>query len=377
LYNEQTNTLSSLQSACLNLVKLKLKTLKTAKQWDGSEENDVLPRRSDPHQGKVSPPLGGYMSPSVNRSSESPESFGTTPPNSPDLQSQEPTMSSDDANKTNESTPMTDSPEAASSAIQRQQPIPPPSEPRQYRAIGLIQGQYMPSAEQMTRGTLLSSEGTLIDAVLLGRVMSLVKNHLDLSQNHLWVVYPRTRQLEEGLHVQIVGVWEPEKLGSPESDTEDSGAVVLGKSETDSASTTMQNGYFSIRGEVIYYSQEEEQLVIKIQQAPRRESEKTKFFKLNLKGNLGDRAVGHFWDLQVQLQKDVLVVQQATDIGLVPVKKRGKRPPFGNRPRSGNRPSSTPRPVRKDAPTAGTPPQRREVPKPIKRKDPPSDGQDS
>lgn len=100
-------------------------------------------------------------------------------------------------------------------AANRQQPIPPPSEPTQYRAIGLVRGRYAASAEQFTQGTLLAADGAQLDAVLLGRIMSLVKNHLDLEQDHLWVVYPRTGQKDGNLHLQIVGVWEPENLSKP------------------------------------------------------------------------------------------------------------------------------------------------------------------
>ncbi|WP_445241346.1 hypothetical protein [Microcoleus vaginatus] len=100
-------------------------------------------------------------------------------------------------------------------SVMRQHPIPPPSEPRQYRAVGLVRGRYTQSEEQFTRGMLIAADGTAIDAVLLGRVMSLVKNHLDLEQEHLWVVYPRTRQEDGNLHAQIMGVWEPETLKKP------------------------------------------------------------------------------------------------------------------------------------------------------------------
>src|SRR5689334_6494987 len=69
----------------------------------------------------------------------------------------------------------------------RQQPIPPPSEPMQYRAIGLVRGRYCASDEQFTQGILLTTDGVELNAVLLGRIMSLVKNHLDLEKEHLWV----------------------------------------------------------------------------------------------------------------------------------------------------------------------------------------------
>ena len=76
----------------------------------------------------------------------------------------------------------------------RQRPIPPPSEPTQYRAIGVVRGTYHPSDEQFTRGNMVMADGSHVEAVLLGRVMSLVRNHLQLDQEHVWVVYPRQRR---------------------------------------------------------------------------------------------------------------------------------------------------------------------------------------
>src|SRR4028118_1194932 len=209
------------------------------------------------------------MSHLVNRSSDSPKSSGDQPPETSSVQNQHQSTPADDSpNAPTNSDEIADSTETTSPDVQRQQPIPPPSEPMQYRAIGLIRGQYMPSAEQLTRGTLLAADGTLIDAVLLGRVMSLVKNHLNLDQAHLWVVYPRSRQEDGNLHVQIVGVWEPEKLNQTTSSEPPNSEEVLENSEVEAspdesdadASPVLQDGYFSIRGEVIYYSQEEERI---------------------------------------------------------------------------------------------------------------------
>ncbi|HEY9884544.1 MAG TPA: hypothetical protein V6C98_13130, partial [Thermosynechococcaceae cyanobacterium] len=195
-------------------------------------------------------------------------------------------------------------------ALIRQQPIPPPSEPKQYRAIGLVRGRYTPTDEQFTRGAMLTSDGTEVEAVLLGRVMSLVRNHLDLEQQHLWVVYPRTREMRQDLHVQIVGVWEPEKLNKEGEDESVGGGYELEASpQSDSspaapASSTPEDSgfdenYFSIRGEVVFYSAEEQQIVVKIQQAPRKTADREKAFKLRLDGVLSSpKALGYFWDLQ-------------------------------------------------------------------------------
>ena len=94
----------------------------------------------------------------------------------------------------------------------RQHPISPVTEPTQYRAIGVVRGQYVPAdAEQLTRGVIRTADGTEIEAVVLGRLLTLMRRHLDLAEAHLWVVYPRTRE-ENHLHLQMVGVWEPSTL---------------------------------------------------------------------------------------------------------------------------------------------------------------------
>ncbi|MGL5080221.1 MAG: hypothetical protein ACRC8A_01915 [Microcoleaceae cyanobacterium] len=251
-------------------------------------------------------------------------------------------------------------PSSDSGARTWQHPIPPPSEPRQYRAIGLVRGRYTASEEQFTQGILLTNEGTIIDAVLLGRVMSLVKKHIDLEQEHLWVVYPRTRQNEGNLHVQIVGVWEPETLKKiadqpEEGELGEKAAEELGiveaaddgvddsfEEELASEISEIEHGYFSIRGEAVYQSQEEDRYVIvKIRQAARKEGEKPKFFKLKLQGLAGPKAVGHFWDLHVQLSKDMLLIQESHDIGMLPLKRRG-RPPFRGGGGGGGRPPFKP-----------------------------------
>lgn len=117
-------------------------------------------------------------------------------------------------------------------------PIPPASEPMQYRAIGLIRGKYMPSEEQFTRGNLLTDDGTEVDAVLLGRVMSLVRKHIELDEPHLWVVYPRTRNKDSQLHAQIVGVWEPEKLNRDDEAIDESDSADTPTSKADDTQVT-------------------------------------------------------------------------------------------------------------------------------------------
>ena len=287
----------------------------------------------------------------------------------------------------------------------RQQPIPPPSEPMQYRAIGLVRGRYVASSEQFTQGMLLTKDGVELNAVLLGRIMSLVKNHLDLEKEHLWVVYPRTRQENDALHLQIVGVWEPENLAkhSSEDENQDSNSQELVSSHepsSESAETTsaltpsseMTDGGFSVRGEVVYQSFDAKSLVVKIKQAPRKTDDKPKYFKLKLTGVLGTKAVGKFWDFQAKREADLLMIENATAIADLPKKRRppekggfrgggggsrggggfrggggGDRKPYPPRRSSGE----TPRPIKKgESSPLPNPVPKTPAPKPIKRPKP-------
>ncbi len=261
----------------------------------------------------------------------------------------------------------------------RQQPIPPPSEPTQYRAIGLVRGRYIASDEQFTQGKLLTGDGCEINSVLLGRIMSLVKNHLDLEQEHLWVVYPRIGQENGELHLQIVGVWEPENLAKQQTpeDLEEQTSEAEEATATPIPSSEIEDGYFSIRGEVVYQSAEAQKLVVKIKQAARKPADKAKYFKLKLDGMLPTKAVGQFWDFQVQREADQLVLQQGEKIADLPRKPKLKKS-FQKKPRPSQygpkRNGDTQRPVRKTGDSSvakrpGAP--KAPLPKPVKREKPP------
>jgi len=87
-----------------------------------------------------------------------------------------------------------------------QQPIPP-SEPMQYRAIGLVRGRYSASDEhpRYVGGNRWdrNQRRPWVDH-------EFGQESPDLEQEQ--VVYPRIGQQDGKLHLQIVGVWEPEKL---------------------------------------------------------------------------------------------------------------------------------------------------------------------
>ena len=102
----------------------------------------------------------------------------------------------------------------------RDHPIPPVTEPLQYRAIGVVRGIYKAKEDdQLTRGMLIDSEGNELETVVLGRVLTLMKRHLAMDEAHLWVVI-RVAESEH-LHLQIAGIWEPSTLSPDQDGAED------------------------------------------------------------------------------------------------------------------------------------------------------------
>lgn len=215
----------------------------------------------------------------------------------------------------------------------RAHPIPPVTEPTQYRAIGVVRGTYVPAdPEQPTRGRLITEDGAEIDAVVLGRLLTLMRRHLDLALPHLWVVYPRSRE-EEQLHLQMVGVWEPSTLTQP--DPEDPGA--------DPGSDVLPEGddYFSVRGELIFTRPETGDLVVKVRQKPRADGSRPSPFKLQLHGEVPLEHLRHFVSLDVRRQGQRLMLEQLEVIG--PVAQRGNRGGKARRTAPGGAGASRPR----------------------------------
>ena len=192
-------------------------------------------------------------------------------------------------------------------------PIPSVTDPLQYRAIGLVRGIYKPQDDDtFTRGALIDSKGNEIDSVVLGRVITLIKNHVPLEKTHLWVVYPRCRN-NQNLHLQITGIWEPSTLKKDLLDSEELNEDSVLK--VDSDSLLEGDDYFSIRGELIFTKPEEKEVVIKIRQKPRNQQKKALPFKLNLKGEIPINYLKHFISLDVRRIDYQLLVEDFQIIG--------------------------------------------------------------
>lgn len=210
----------------------------------------------------------------------------------------------------------------------------------QYRAIGVVRGHYVPEdAEQLTRGHLRTEDGTEIEAVVLGRVLNLIRRHLDLGRPHLWVVYPRIRA--DHLHLQLVGVWEPSTLaieadpGSADADPKADAASDSAGEPTEEATDVLPEGddYFSVRGELIFTRPESSDLVIKVRQRPRADGSRPTPFKVQIRGDVPLEHLRHFVSLDLRRQGEHLVLERFEVIAPLPQRgnRGGKAKPKGDR----------------------------------------------
>jgi hypothetical protein len=216
----------------------------------------------------------------------------------------------------------------------RPHPIPPVSEPLQYRAIGVVRGTYVPTdADQITRGLIHTEDGEQIEAVVLGRLLTLMRRHIDLTQSHLWVAYPRSRE-QGGLHLQLVGIWEPSTLATPaqaepEPEPEPDGEGAQASADIPTDALPEGDGYFSIRGELIFTKPETGDLVIKVRQLPRGDGQRPAPFKLQLRGEIPLEHLRHFVAIDGRCQGQQLQVERFEVIA--PVAQRGNRGGKGRR----------------------------------------------
>jgi hypothetical protein len=211
----------------------------------------------------------------------------------------------------------------------RAHPISPVTEPLQYRAIGVVRGQYVPSdPAQPTRGVIRTADGTELEAVVLGRLLTLMRRHLDLELPHLWVVYPRSRD-ENQLHLQMVGVWEPSTLAAAEADEP---AAEGAPSLTDDLAEG--DDYFSVRGELIYTRPETGDLVVKVRQLPRADGSRPIPFKLQLRGEVPLEHLRHFVALDLRRQGQQLCLESCEVVA--PLAQRGTRGGKGRRSGGGS-----------------------------------------
>ena len=163
----------------------------------------------------------------------------------------------------------------------------------QYRAIGIVNGIYKPNnIDQINRGVLTDSEGKILETVVLGKAISLIKKYINLEKNYFWIVYPRNKNTSN-LHLQVAGIWEPYQLNKFDKiNTEKDPNQLLEE-------LNLNNNYFSIRGELVYVNTQKKEVVIKICSSPLSKRLKNNTFKLVVEGEIPIQFLKNFVSLDV------------------------------------------------------------------------------
>ena len=155
--------------------------------------------------------------------------------------------------------------------------LKPPDTPTQYRAVGFLHAQYLPSAENFLRGTLVTDDGLFPAALNHALANWLKKNPEQLSTSYIWLVYPRKLKESPGLTFSVKSIVEIEQSVA---------------------------NYFSIRGQLWIWNEENGKLVMRIRRnedpPPRlKHTPLWKPFYLEIQGRLPvEKKRGQFWEFK-------------------------------------------------------------------------------
>ena len=179
-------------------------------------------------------------------------------------------------------------------------PIPKVTNKLQYRAIGIVNGKFIPnSSEQINRGFITDNKGEKIETVVLGKALSLLKKHIDLEKSYFWVVYPKNKN-SQNLHLQVAGIWDPYQLNDFPNDSSKANFPKL-LEELD-----LKDNYFSVRGELVFVNTKKKEIVMKICSASKLKNLKNKNFKIVIKGELSLELLNSFVSLDVNREGNSL-----------------------------------------------------------------------
>ena len=179
-------------------------------------------------------------------------------------------------------------------------PIPKVSNKLQYRAIGIVNGNYVPnSSEQINRGYITDNKGEKIETVVLGKALSLLRKYIDIEKSYFWVVYPKNKNTQN-LHLQVAGIWDPYQFNDVPNDSSKANfSKLLEKLD-------LRDNYFSVRGELVFVNTQKKEVVIKICSTSKSQNLKKKNFKLNIKGEISLELLNSFVSLDVLRDRNSL-----------------------------------------------------------------------
>ena len=179
-------------------------------------------------------------------------------------------------------------------------PIPKVSNQFQYRAIGIVNGKFIPNdVEQLNKGFLTDMKGEKIETVVLGKALSLLKNHIDLKKSYFWIVYPKNKNTQN-LHLQVAGIWDPYQLNDFPNDSSKTNFSKL-LEELD-----LKDNYFSVRGDLVFVNTKKKEIVIKVCSSLKLKNLKNKNFKLVIKGELSLELLNSFVSLDINRDGNAL-----------------------------------------------------------------------
>jgi len=179
-------------------------------------------------------------------------------------------------------------------------PIPKVTHQLQFRAIGIVNGKFIPhDKNQLNRGFLKDNKGEKIETVVLGKALSLLKKHIDLKKSYYWVVYPKNKNTQN-LHLQVAGIWDPYNLNDFPNDSSETNISRL-LEELD-----LKDNYFSVRGELVFVNTQKKEIVIKVCSSSKLKNLKNKNFKLVIKGELSFELLNSFVSLDINRDGNAL-----------------------------------------------------------------------
>lgn len=163
----------------------------------------------------------------------------------------------------------------------------------QYRAIGIVKGIYKPNnIDLLNRGILTDKEGKILETVLLGKAIALIKKYINLEKDYFWIVYPRNKNINN-LHLQVAGIWDPYQLNQLDKNNSEKDPNELLEE------LNLNNNYFSIRGELVYVNTKKKEIVIKICSSPPSKRSKYSTFKIIIEGEIPLQFLNNFVSLDV------------------------------------------------------------------------------
>ena len=163
----------------------------------------------------------------------------------------------------------------------------------QYRAIGIVKGIYKPNnIDQLNRGALTDKEGKILETVILGKAIALIKKYINLEKDYFWIVYPRNKNINN-LHLQVAGIWDPYQLNQLDKNNSEKDPNELLEE------LNLNNNYFSIRGELVYVNTKKKEIVIKICSSPPSKRSKYSTFKIIIEGEIPLQFLNNFVSLDL------------------------------------------------------------------------------